>query len=78
MDERENGGIRADSESQRKNGYGAEQRRFTKGPEGVAQILRESGHDRYTARAEKSYAVTCGPPRASSFFAPPAPADNQQ
>jgi hypothetical protein len=31
MDERENGGIGADSESQRKNGYGAEQGRFCEG-----------------------------------------------
>jgi hypothetical protein len=56
VDEAENGGIGADSESQRKNGYGAEQGRFAKGPESVAEILRESGHGDYTARAVKSYA----------------------
>ena len=62
MDQGENGGIGADSEGQRKNGYGAEQRRFAKGAEGVAEILWESGHAGYTARAGKSYEGSCRQP----------------
>src|ERR1700691_1565323 len=84
MDEGEDRGIGADSKSQRKNGDGAEQRRFAQGAEGVAEVLRESGHARYTARAGKSYertwpaSVTCGRPRSSSIFASLARPVNQQ
>jgi hypothetical protein len=58
VDQREDGGVGADSESQLKYRHGAEQGGLTEGPESIAEILRKSGHAGYTARAEKVTKVT--------------------
>jgi hypothetical protein len=56
IDERENGRISADAESQGQHGHDAEQGRFAKSAERVTEILREGSNGYDTGESEKSYA----------------------
>ena len=58
IDQREDGGIGADSQGEREHRDGREQGRFAQGAERVAQVLNEISHADDTAAAEKGYATT--------------------
>ena len=47
VDEREDGGVRADAERQREDRYRGEERRLQERAERVAEVLQDSGHARF-------------------------------
>src|SRR5262249_2276561 len=79
VDQGKDGGVGADPERQRKNGYAREDRRLEKRSKGIAKILDGSGHHSLYFRRVKKLPTECGEPDAiwRRFRLPPMLASGQ-